>query len=60
MKITRRHLDRIFPTIVRYLGVSLLVYAALIDRGHNPALIPASTGMIFLKTVYGGEKNGES
>jgi len=34
-----------------------MVYAALIDKGANPALIPAATGMIFLKTVYnGGEK----
>jgi hypothetical protein len=30
-----------------------MVYAAFIDKGHNPALIPAATGMIFLKTVYG-------
>ena len=31
-----------------------MVYAALVDKGKNPALIPAATGMIFLKTVYAG------
>lgn len=29
-------------------------YAALIDQGRNPALIPAATGLIFLKNVLGG------
>lgn len=31
----------------------LLVYAAIVDRGHNPALIPTAAGMILFKTVYG-------
>jgi hypothetical protein len=30
----------------------MMVYAALIDMGRNPALIPAATGLIFFKTVY--------
>ena len=34
--------------------MTLLVYAALVDRGANPALIPAATGLIFFKTIYGG------
>ena len=38
---------------MRYLGVLLLVYAAVIDRGTNPALIPSAAGMILFKTVYG-------
>lgn len=49
----RRRLDSTFPTLVRYGGFILMVYAALIDKGRNPALIPAATGMIFFKTVYG-------
>jgi len=31
-----------------------MVYAALIDRGRNPALIPAATAMVFFKTVVNG------
>jgi hypothetical protein len=46
-------LDKWFPTIVRYVGVALMVYAALVDRGANPALIPTALGMILFKTVYG-------
>ena len=49
----QKRLDKWFPTLLRYTGVALLVYAALIDRGKNPALIPAATGMIFFKTIYG-------
>lgn len=49
----QRALDKWFPTVVRYLGVGLLVYAAVIDRGQNPALIPTAAGMILFKSVYG-------
>lgn len=52
----RRTLDSVFPTLVRYAGLLLAVYAALIDHGANPALIPAATGMIFFKTVIGGDR----
>lgn len=57
----RKRLDEWFPTLVRYIGVSLMVYAALIDRGANPALIPTALGMILFKTVYNGgpPKGGE-
>lgn len=48
----RDSLDQWFPTLLRYAGLGLMVYAALIDRGRNPALIPAATGAIFFKTVY--------
>ena len=50
----REALDSWFPTLIRYIGVALIVYAALVDQGKNPALIPAATGMFFFKTVYGG------
>ena len=46
-------LDSLFPTIVRYVGVALLVYAALVDKGENPALIPTAAGLILFKSVYG-------
>jgi hypothetical protein len=49
----RKKLDTYFPTLVRYGGFMLLVYAALVDHGKNPALIPAATGMIFFKTIVG-------
>lgn len=49
----RKKLDDWFPTVVRYVGVALLVYSGVIDRGANPALIPAAMGMILFKTVYG-------
>jgi hypothetical protein len=56
-KKLRKRLDQTFPTLVRYIGVILITYAAIVDHGKNPALIPAATGMIFFKTVYGsGEK----
>lgn len=50
----REQLDEWFPTLIRYVGVGLIIYAAVVDRGHNPALIPAATGMFFFKTIYGG------
>jgi hypothetical protein len=28
-------------------------YAVFVDKGANPALVPAATGLIFLKTVLG-------
>lgn len=49
----QRKLDKWFPTVVRYVGVVLLVYAAIIDKGRNPALIPTAAGLILFKTVYG-------
>ena len=50
----RETLDLWFPTVLRYSGLVLFVYAILVDRGRNPALIPAATGLFFFKTVYGG------
>jgi hypothetical protein len=49
----RRKLDDWFPTFVRYAGALLLLYAGVIDKGANPALIPAAMGMILFKSVYG-------
>jgi len=53
MQLQQKQLDRWFPTIVRYAGIALMAYAALVDRGRNPALIPTAVGMILFKTVYG-------
>lgn len=50
-RLSRRALDTWFPTLARYFGLALMVYAVLVDRGRNPALIPAATGLVFLKTV---------
>jgi len=30
-----------------------MTYAGFVDKGANPALIPAATGMIFFKTIVG-------
>lgn len=49
----RKTLDTWFPTVVRYVGVALLIYAAVIDEGRNPALIPTAAGLILFKSVYG-------
>lgn len=36
-------------------------YALLIDRFRNPALLPAATGLIFLRTAKNGNgKNGHN
>lgn len=57
-RVSRRALDSWFPTLCRYCGLVLLVYAILVDRGQNPALIPAATGLIFLKTAINGKGSG--
>lgn len=57
----RKKLDAWFPTVVRYAGVVLLFYAAFIDHGENPALLPTAAGLILFKTIYGssnGRGNG--
>jgi hypothetical protein len=46
-------MDDWFPTVARYDGFLLLIYAGVIDHGQNPALIPAAMGMILFKNVYG-------
>ena len=51
---SRRVLDSWFPTVCRYCGLVLFAYAGIVDRGRNPALIPAATGLIFLKTALNG------
>lgn len=53
----RRALDEWFPTIVRYLGVIVLVWEVTVDEGRNPGLITAAMGMILFKSLVGG-KNG--
>lgn len=51
--LSRRGLDDWFGTIARYAGLLLLLYALVIDRLRNPALLPAATGLMFLKNVTG-------
>ena len=51
---SQKQLDRWFPTLVRYVGIILMIYAALVDQGRNPALIPTALGLILFKTVYNG------
>ena len=51
--LSRRSLDAWFGTIARYLGLGLLVYSLAIDRLRNPAILPAATGLMFLKNVTG-------
>lgn len=49
----RAWLDDVFPTLVRYMGVVLMTWAAFVDRGKNPGLIPAAAGMIAFKWIIG-------
>lgn len=58
-RLSKRLLDSWFPTVARYIGLTLLAYAALLDRGKNPALIPAATGLVFLKNVLGSGNDGK-
>jgi hypothetical protein len=53
----RKVLDEWFPTIIRYLGIIVLLWEIMIDRGKNPAMITAAMGMILFKSLVGG-KNG--
>jgi hypothetical protein len=50
---TRGSLDAWFGTAARYAGLGLLVYSVAVDRLKNPALLPAATGLMFLKNVTG-------
>jgi hypothetical protein len=54
----RKVLDEWFPTVVRYLGVLILMWEVMVDRGKNPAMITAAMGMILFKSLVGG-KNGD-
>ncbi len=45
--------------MARYVGLVMIGYAALVDRGQNPALIPAATGLIFLKSFVGNGNGAE-
>lgn len=53
----RKALDEWFPTIVRYLGIIVLLWELAIDEGQNPGMITAAMGMILFKSLVGG-KNG--
>jgi len=55
--LSRRVLDSWFPTVARWCGLGLIFYAVLFDQGRNPALIPAATGLIFLKTAINGRND---
>ncbi len=49
--LVQRGLDEWFGTLVRYTGLGLVLYAAFVDKFHNPFLVPAAAGMMGLKTV---------
>jgi len=56
----RQALDDLFPTLVRYVGLGVMVYETLVDKVERPHLIVAATGMILFKTVLsGGRTDGE-
>lgn len=57
---TRHDFDSSFPTVVRYVGLGIMIYATLIDKIERPSLLVAATGMILFKTVLDGkDKNGD-
>lgn len=49
----RRAIDSWVGTLTQVIGLLILLYAILIDRFKNPALLPGATGLIFLKAVAG-------
>ena len=54
----RRAIDSWLGTIAQVLGILILIYAIFIDQFKNPALLPAATGILFLKTVAGRGQGG--
>lgn len=53
---TRKELDELFPTLVRYMGVGIIVvYVCAAFFGvHLPeSILVAATGLILFKTVRG-------
>lgn len=59
---SKKNLDYVFPTVVRYAGVLIILGLTInsILRGgvEYPGLIVAATGMILYKTVRGENGNG--
>lgn len=49
----RRAVDSWVGTLTQVIGLFILIYAIVIDKFQNPALLPGATGLIFLKTVAG-------
>lgn len=49
----RRAVDSWVGTMTQVIGLLILIYAIVVDRFQNPALLPGATGLIFLKTVAG-------
>ncbi len=52
----RRAIDSWVGTLTQVIGLIILLYAVFIDKFKNPALLPAATGILFLKTVAGRRK----
>jgi hypothetical protein len=54
----QKALDSWFPTFVRYAGLGLIVYAAVLNHelASNPAFWPAVGGMVLFKFVIGDGK----
>jgi len=43
-----------YPDLARLCGLVMFVYAGVVDKGRNPALVPAAMGLTLLKTVVNG------
>lgn len=54
----RQQLDDWFPTIVRYAGVALAIYTAIVHQFDRPSLAILAAGMIGFKTIWGAKNNG--
>lgn len=48
-----------YPDVARLVGLVLALYAAFVDKGRNPALIPLVGGLVLLKDVVNGKKGGD-
>lgn len=57
----RKEFDAVFPTIVRYVGIGLVVFFAVASSLgiHLPeSILVAASGLILYKTVKGSNGNG--
>lgn len=61
-RLSRKELDEYFPTLVRYMGIGVVVVyvgAALFGKHLPESILVAATGLILYKTVR-GNGNGDS
>jgi hypothetical protein len=60
MERVTKQLDTLYPTLVRYAGLGIMGYTAIVHQLDRPSLIVAAGGMILFKTIKGsGDSNSK-